>query len=136
MMSLGTDLRACILHGVNPPVLLRGPCLRRTILRHPHGRSLRRPGLFPRLFFGCPGLELLEQFFSDRLVVGSDWLAVLGLALTDLGLALTGGLGLPLTGGFGLAWLDRFHSRSNFLARRRVRRCRRRILRAGNCLSC
>jgi len=61
MMSLGTDLRACILHGVNPPVLLRGPRLRRTILRHPHGRSLRGPGLFPRLFFGCPGLELLEH---------------------------------------------------------------------------
>ena len=121
MMSLRPDLRACILHGVNPPVLLRGPRL--------HRGSLRGPGLFPRPFFGCPGLELLEQFFSDRLVVGSDWLAVLGLALT-------GGLGLLLPGGFGLAWLDRFHSRSNFLARRRVRRCRRRILRAGNCLSC
>ena len=128
MMSLGTDLRACILHGLNPSVLLRGPRLRRAILRHPYGRSLRGPGLFPCLFFGRPGLELLEQFFSDRLVVGSDWLAVLGLALTALG--------LPLTGGLGLAWLGRFHSRSNFLARRRVRRCRRRILRAGNCLNC
>src|SRR3954467_15968363 len=129
MMSLGTDLRACILHGVNPPVLLRGPCLRRTLLRHPHGRSLRGPGLFPRFFFGGPGLELLEQFFSeDRLALGSDWLAILGLALA--------GLGLTLTGGLSLAWRSRFHSRSNFLARRRVRRCRRRILRAGNCLSC
>src|SRR3954451_21004557 len=109
MMSLGTDLRACILHGVNPPVLLRGPCLRRTILRHPHGRSLRGPGLFPRLFFGCPGLELLEQFFSeDRLALGSDWLAVLGLALTDLG--------LPLNGSLGLRWLRRVPKRRKFPA--------------------
>lgn len=129
MMSLRTDLRACILHGVDPSVLLRGPRLRRAILRHTYRRSLRGPDLFSRFFFGCPGLELLEQFFSeDRLAPGSDWLAVLGLALTDLG--------LPLNGSLGLAWLGRFHNRSNFLALRRVRRCRRRNLRAGNCLSC
>ena len=123
MMSLGTDLRACILHGVNPPVLLGGPRLRRTLLRHPHGRSLRGPGLFPRLFFGCPGLELLEQFFSK-------WLADLGLALT--GLALTG---LALTD-LDSALIGRFNRRSNFIARRRIRCGRRQILSAGDCLNC
>ena len=60
MMSLRTDLRACILYGVYPPLLLRGPRLRRAVLRHPYRRSLRGRGLFPRVFFGCPCLELLE----------------------------------------------------------------------------
>ena len=104
--------------------------LRRGHPAPPVRAQLARAGglVCPRLFLGRPGLELLEQFFSDRLVVGSDWLAVLGLALTALGLALTGGLGLALIG--------RFNSRSNFVARRRVRRCRRQILRAGDCLNC
>ena len=107
MMSLRTDLRACILHGVDTSVLLRGPRLRQTILRHTYRRSLRGPGLFSRFFFGCPGLELLEQFFSeDRFALGSDWLAILGLALTDLG--------LPLNGSLGLAWLGRLCKLSTF----------------------
>jgi hypothetical protein len=58
-------------------------------------------------------LELLEQGFIE-------WLADLGLALTDLGSALIG----------------RFNSRSNFVARRRVACRRRQILSAGDRLNC
>jgi hypothetical protein len=68
---------------------------------------------------GRPSLELLEQFFSNWLVVGViGWLFSPGS--DRLGLALTGGRP-PLTDGFGLALIGRFNSRSNFVARRRVR---------------
>ena len=100
MISLGPDLCSCILHGPDPSVLFHGPDLRWGILHNLYRGSLHGlcgPGLCPCLFLGRPSLELLEQGFSE-------WLADLGLALTDLGLALIG----------------RFNSRSNFVARRRV----------------
>ena len=126
MISLGPDLCSCILHGPDPSVLFHGPDLRRGILHHPYGGSLHGlcgPGLCPCLFLRRPSLELLEQFFSE-------WLADLGLALTDL--ALTG---LALTD-LDLALIGRFNSRSNFVARRRIRCGRRQILSAGDCLNC
>lgn len=121
MISLGSDLCSCILHGPDPSVLLHGPDRRRRILHHRYGGSLRslcRRGLCPCLFLGCPRLELLEQGLID-------WLA-LGLALLGR-LALLGSLALL----GGLAPLGRFNSRCNFVARRRVRCRRRQILRAG-----
>ena len=104
MMSLGPDLCACILHGPDLSVLFHGPDPRWGILHHLcrgglHG--LCGLGLCSRLFLCRPSLELLEQFFSD-------WLAGLGLGLTDLGLTLIG----------------RFKRRSSFVARRRVCRGR------------
>jgi len=119
MMSLGPDLGARILHGPGPPLLLHRPDLRRGILRYPDGRGLSGSGLCPRLFLCCPGLELLEQFFSD-------WRAVLGLALNDLGWSLCR---------LGLALIGRLTNRGSFVARRRVRCRRRQILRGGDCLN-
>ena len=112
MISLGPDLCACILHGPDLSVLFHGPDLRWGILHHLYRGSLHGLcglGLCPCLFLRRPSLELLEQGFSE-------WLADLGLALTDLGSALIG----------------RFNSRSNFVARRRVRCRRRQILSAGD----
>ena len=105
MMSRGPDLRSSILHGPDPSVLLRGPDLRWGILHHPYRSSLL--GLFgldlcPCILFVRPGLELLEQGFSE-------WPADLGLAL-----------------------ISRFNSRSSFVARRRVTCRRRQILSAGD----
>ena len=119
MISVGPDLCPRILYGPGPSVLFRGLDLGRGILHSLYRGSLYGPcglGLRPCIFLGRPGLELLEQFFSDGL-------ADLGLALSGLGLALAG---------LGLALIGRFNSRSsNFFARRRVA-CRRQILRAGD----
>ena len=118
MSSMRPDLRARILYGSGPPVPLRGLDLGRGILCGLHRRNLRGPhgfGLRPCFFLGRPGLELLEQFFSDGL-------AGLGLALTSVRLALAW-LGLALIGGIS--------RRNNLFARRRVA-CRRQILRAGD----
>jgi hypothetical protein len=109
MMSLGPDLCSCILHGPDPSVLLHRPDLRWGILHHPYRSNLRGLyglGLCPCIVFVRPGLELLEQGFSER--------------PADLGLALIG----------------RFRSRSNFLARRRVACRRRQILGGGDRLNC
>lgn len=113
MKSLGTDFRAGVLHRMDPSMPLRGARLRRCILRNPDGGGWRGSGLRLCLLLGRPGLELLEQFFSD-------WLAGLGLGLTDLGLTLIG----------------RFKRCSSFVARRRVCRLRRQILSAGDRLNC
>ena len=116
MISLGPDLCSCILHGPDPSVLFHGPDLRWGILHDLYRGSVHRlcgPGLCPCLFLRRPSLELLEQGFIE-------WLADLGLALTDLGSALIG----------------RFNSRSNFVARRRVACRRRQILSAGDRLNC
>ena len=120
MISMGPDLCPRILYGPGPSVLFRGLDLGRGILHSLYRGSLYGPcglGLRPCIFLGRPGLELLEQFFSDGL-------ADLSLALSGLGLALA-----------GLALIGRFNSRSNFFARRRVAR-RRQILRAGDWLRC
>ena len=112
MISLGSDLRSCILHGPDLSVLFHGPDPRWGILHHLYGGSLHGlcgPGLCPCLSRRRPCLELLEQFFSK-------WLADLGLALTGL--------------------IGRFNRRSNFVARRRIRCGRRQILSAGVCLNC
>jgi len=122
MMTLGPDLRARILNGPDPPLLFHRPDLRRSILRYPDGRSLHGlpgSGLCPRLFLRRPGLELLEQFFSDGL-------AVLGLALSNLDLSLTG---------LGQALIGRLTRRGSFVAPGRLRCRRRQILRGGNCLN-
>ena len=113
MISMGPDLCSRILHGPDPSVLFGGLDLCWGILHNLYRGSWR--GLYrgslhglcgldlcPCIFLGRPGLELLEQGFSE-------WLA-------DLGLALIG----------------RFNSRSNFVARRRVRCRRRQILSAGD----
>ena len=121
MISLGSDLCSCILHGPDLSVLFHGPDPRWGILHHLYSGSLHGlcgPGRCPCLFLCRPGLELLEQFFSKRLA--GLGLALTGLALTDLDSALIG----------------RFNRRSNFLARRRIRRGRRQILSAGDCLNC
>ena len=123
MISLGLDLCPCILHGPGSSVLFHGPSLR-WLLRHPYGGSLRGlcgSGLCPCLFLGRPSLELLEKFFGE------------GLGLADFGLTRSGltRSGLALTD-LGSALLGRFDSRSNFVARRRVRCGRRQILSAGD----
>ena len=118
MMTLGPDLRACILHGTGSPLLFHWPGLGGGVLRDPYRRSLCGRGPCPRLFLRRPCLELLEQFFGD-------WRAGLGLALSDFGLPLTG-LGLDLIG--------RSTRCGCFVARRRVRYRRRQILRCGSCL--
>ena len=67
-----------ILYGPGPSVLFRGLDLGRGILHSLYRGSLHGPcglGLRPCIFLGRPGLELLEQGFSD--------------GLADLGLALT-----------------------------------------------
>lgn len=122
MISLGTDLCPCILHGPGPSVLFRGPDLRWGLLRHPCRSSLH--GLCgldpcPCLFRRRPSLELLEQGFSKR--------------LTDLGLALLGRFN-SRSALFNSrnALIGGFDSRSNFVACRRVRCRRRQILSAGD----
>jgi hypothetical protein len=126
MISLRADLCACILHGPDLSVLFHGADPRWGILHPGSLHGLSGPSLSPCLFRGRPSLELLEQGLSK-------WLADLGLVLAGLSLALAG-LGLALTD-LGTALIGRFHSRSNFVARRRVRR-RRQILSAGNRLNC
>ena len=109
MISVGPDLCSRILHGPNPSVLFHGPDLRWGILRDLYRGSLHglcRLDPCPCLFLRRPSLELLEQGFSEWLV--------------DLGLTL-----------LGLALIGRFNSRSNFVARRRIRCGRRQILSAG-----
>ena len=117
MISLGSDLCSCISHGLDPSVLFHGPDLRLGNLRHLYRGSLRGLcglGLCPCLFLGRPGLELLEQGFSDWLGF-SEWLGFSD-ELADLGLALIG----------------RCNSHSNFVARWRIRCGRRQILSAGD----
>ena len=112
MISLGPDLCSCILHGPNPSVFFHGADLRWGILHDLYRGSLHGLcglDLCPCLFLRRPSLELLEQGFSE-------WLADLGLALTDLGSALIG----------------RFNGRDNFVARRRIRCGRWQILRGGD----
>ena len=126
MISMGPDLCPRILYGPGPSVLFRGLDLGRGILHNLYrGRwlglyrgslhGLCGLGLRPCIFLGRPGLELLEQFFSDGP-------ADLGLALSGLGLALAG---------LGLALIGRFNSRS-FFAGRRVGCRRRQILSGGD----
>jgi hypothetical protein len=122
MTTLRPELRACILHGPDPPLLFNRPDLRRGILRYPDGRRLHGSpgsGLCPRLFLRRPSLELLEQFLSDGL-------AGLGLALSNLDWSLTG---------LRLALIGRLTCRGSFVTRRRVRCRRRQILRGSNCLN-
>ena len=131
MISLGLDLCSCIfiLHGLDPPLLFRGPDLGWGLLHRPDRSSLHGlcgPGLCPCPILRRPSLELLEQGFSE-------WLADLGLALTGLGSALAD-LGLALISRFYSrnALRSRFNRRSNFVARRRVRCRRRRIPSVGD----
>jgi len=127
MISLGLDLCPCILHGPGSSVLFRGPNLR-CLLHHPYRSRLCGSGLCSCLFLGRPSLELLEQFFGEGL-------ADLGLTRTGLARAGLTRTGLALTD-LDSALIGRFNSRSNFVARRRVRCRRRQILRAGDCLDC